>query len=116
VKLGHTEILVTDPQAAKRFYVDVLGFELEADQGGQFFWVSMGDALFLLRPGRTAPPAADYGSAASALVLYTDDLDGEIERLEARGLEFAGTDGSDRCPTFRDPDGNWFQLVNPADH
>ena len=56
MKLGHTEILVTDPQAAKRFYVEVLGFELEADQGGQFIWVSMGDALFLLRPGRTAAP------------------------------------------------------------
>jgi catechol 2,3-dioxygenase-like lactoylglutathione lyase family enzyme len=96
MKLGHTEILVTDPQAAKRFYVEVLGFELEADQGGQFIWVSMGDALFLLRPGRTAAPAPDYSSS--------------------RGLEFSGTDGSDRCPTFRDPDGNWFQLVNPADH
>ena len=116
MKIGHTEIFVTDPQASKRFYVDVLGFALEADQGGQFIWVSRDGAAFLLRPGRRAAPASDYASSASALVLYTDDLDGEMERLRERGLEFEGTDGSDRCPTFRDPDGNWFQLVNPADH
>ena len=116
MKVGHSEIFVSDPAEAKRFYVDVLGFVLEADQGGQFIWVRSGEALFLLRPGRVAGAASDYQSAASALVLYTDDLDAECERLRGRGLAFSGTDGSDRCPTFRDPDGNWFQLVNPEEH
>ncbi len=33
----------------------------------------------------------------------------------SKGLEFRGTDGSDECLTFTDPDGNWFQLTDP-DH
>ena len=32
-------------------------------------------------------------------------------RLRERGLEFRGTDGSESCLTFMDPDGNWFQLA-----
>ena len=37
-------------------------------------------------------------------------------RLEEKGLRFRGNDGSHKCPTFTDPDGNWFQLVDPSDH
>lgn len=116
MRIGHTEIFVSDPQASKRFYTDVLGFDLEADQGGQFIWLKNGDSVFLLRPGRKAQGAPSYGDSASALVLYTNDLDASVATLKERGLEFRGTDGSDRCPTFSDPDGNWFQLVDPSEH
>jgi hypothetical protein len=49
------------------------------------------------------------------IVLYCDDLDAKLAELKSRGLEIRGTDGSPRCPTFTDPDGHWFQLVNPAE-
>jgi catechol 2,3-dioxygenase-like lactoylglutathione lyase family enzyme len=116
MKLGHIEIFVSDPLKSKDFYVDVLGFEVVAVQQKRFVWLRRDDREVLLRPGRAAAAASSYAGAAITLVLYTDDLPRTKRDLEARGLVFRGTDGTDRCPTFTDPDGNWFQLVNPNDH
>jgi hypothetical protein len=51
-----------------------------------------------------------------AFVLYTDDLEGSPQRLVDHGVEINETVDSDKCYTFTDPDGNWFQLVDPNDH
>ena len=117
MKYGHTEIFVRDPLAAKAFYTDVLGFELDVVQQEKFVWLRSDGATFLLRPSQDRRTAATaYQTADTAIVLYTDDLDTTKSLLESRGLVFAGTDGSPRCLTFTDPDGNWFQLVNPNEH
>ena len=117
MNLGHIELLVKDPAISKKFYVDVLGFTLIEEQGGgSFVWLKSGDSLILLRRGKGAPKSSEYGSASTGLVIYTDDLNKTKDELESRGLDFKGTDGSDSCLTFTDPDGNWFQLVNPEDH
>jgi hypothetical protein len=47
-------------------------------------------------------------------VFYTDDVDKTAAELRARGLVFRGEDGPG-CLTFTDPDGHWFQLVNPRE-
>ena len=118
MRLGHVEIFVRDIAAARAFWEGVLGFELvEVQHGGRIIWLRLGDATVLLRPipGGPAAPAPDaprYGRAGPAIVLYTDDHAGTLERLRARGLVIEGDDGPG-CPTFRDPDGNWFQLVDP---
>lgn len=115
--LGHIELLVKDPAISKKFYVDVLGFTLIEEQGGgSFVWLKSGDSMVLLRPGNGAPKSTKYVSAASGMVIYTDNLDKAKTELESRGLIFKGNDGSDLCLTFTDPDGNWFQIVNPEDH
>ena len=114
MRLGHIEVFVTDPMRAKAFYEDVLGFEVETVQGGQFVWLKNGPSSVLLRPKRQAADAATYQQSPSAMVLYTDDLDATVADLESKGLEFRGTDGSPGCLTFTDPDGNWFQLVSPG--
>jgi catechol 2,3-dioxygenase-like lactoylglutathione lyase family enzyme len=113
MRFGHIELFVENPLEAKSFYTDVLGFELVATQGEQFVWVKIGETEVLLRPGHHQSPAGSYQQAANAIVLYTDDLDQTAQRLRERGLEFKGTDGSDRCLTFTDLDSNWFQLANP---
>ncbi len=115
MKPGHLELFVKDPQLSKAFYVDVLGFALVVEQPGGNVWVQCGDLEILLRPGSNAHPAPDYQHAPSALVLYTPDLPGTAAALRERGLVFRGTDGQPDCLTFTDPDGHWFQLVNP-DH
>ena len=79
-------------------------------------WVKLGQVEILLRPGDAPPREPSYERAAAAIVLYTNDLLATAKQLRARGLKFEGCDGSDKCPTFRDPDGHWFQLVNPSDH
>ncbi|MCB9464288.1 MAG: VOC family protein [Candidatus Eisenbacteria bacterium] len=67
-------------------------------------------------PGDTGRRAGQtYRDSLSALVLYTDDLAAEAARLRGRGVRFEGDDGPG-CLTFRDPDGNWFQLTDPSGH
>ncbi len=116
MRVGHIELFVRDPLASRAFYEDVLGGDVVAVQGRQFVWIKLGDMELLLRPGVAGPPTSTYRDAASGTVLYTDDLPAEAQKLRARGLSFAGTDGSDDCLTFTDPDGHWFMLVDPASH
>ncbi len=94
IKLGHIEVFVKDPMASKEFYSGVLGFELDKIQQDKFVWLRAGEYTILLRPA----------------------AESERTDLENKGLVFKGTDGSERCLTFTDPDGNWFQLVNPDEH
>ena len=113
MRFGHLELFVKDPLAAKVFYEEVLGFEVTVVQGEQFVWLKCGEVEILLRPGANDQAANTYQRAASALVLYTDDVARSQRELEGRGLVFRGTDGSATCLTFTDLDGNWFQLANP---
>lgn len=113
---GHIEIFAADPLRSMQFYKDILGFELTLVQDNHLVWLKKGDLEILLRPGSPAQAAARYEEAAFGFVLYTDDLDSAVQELQSRGLEFKGTVDSEKCLTFTDPDGNWFQLVNPNDH
>lgn len=118
MRFGHVELFVADPLATMEFYRDVLGFDLVAIQGegrAACVWLKISEVEILLRPARSGQDGDSYRDAHAAIVLYTDDLEAERGRLATGGLAFAGNDGSDREPTFKDPDGHWFQLVNPAD-
>ncbi|MCH7760617.1 VOC family protein [candidate division TA06 bacterium] len=116
MKLGHIEIFVKDPLKSKDFYGEVLGFEVTDVQDDKFVWLKYGSAEILLRPGKTSESPPTYQDASTAIVFYTDNLDQSVDELKKRGLEFRGIDGSERCLTFTDPDGHWFQLVNPNEH
>lgn len=118
MRLGYVELFVADPRRSKRFYADLLGFEVISEPpDGMVVWLKLQDHVVLLRPSKPDRPRfAAYGDMTAAFVLYRDDLDRTMDDLRRRGLEFGGTDGSPRCPTFTDPDGNWIQLVNPAEH
>ena len=113
---------VSDQDRARDFYVDVLGMDLLRDAQMQpgMRWVQVaprgGEAtLTLVTWFDTMPAGSNRG-----LVLETDDLDGDVERL--RGLGVALPDGVQEQPwgrfvTFSDPDGNrWAlqQIVRPG--
>lgn len=115
MKLGHIELFVENSLKSKDFYIDVLGFELVAVQQDQFVWVKSGEMEILLRPGNSTVPTEKYESTNAGIVLYTDDVDTTADTLRQCGLTFKGMDGDNSCLTFTDPDGHWFQLVNP-DH
>jgi catechol 2,3-dioxygenase-like lactoylglutathione lyase family enzyme len=113
MKLGHVELFVTDAQRSRDFYVKTLGARLVAEQGEGIVWVDLHGLEILLRKGDPGLAASTYQSSGRALVLYTDELMATKAMLESRGLTFEGFDGAECCPTFRDPDGHWFQLVDP---
>jgi catechol 2,3-dioxygenase-like lactoylglutathione lyase family enzyme len=88
-----------DPDAALRFYRDILGFEARNDVGyGGMRWITVGppnqsDTSVVLYPPAATPGLTDdeqqliaemmaKGTFAS-INLATDDLDGTFERLQA---------------------------------
>jgi catechol 2,3-dioxygenase-like lactoylglutathione lyase family enzyme len=106
---------VSDQDRARDFYVDVLGMDLlrDAQMGPGMRWVQVaprgsGTTITLVTWFDTMPAGSYRG-----LVLETDDLDGDVERLRERGLDFP--DGTQQQPwgrfvTFADPDGNGLVL------
>jgi catechol 2,3-dioxygenase-like lactoylglutathione lyase family enzyme len=116
MKFGHIEILAKDVMQSVDFYQNVLGFEVTVEQGPHLVWLQKGELEILIRPGVAGNTSDKYEQARTGFVLYTDDVYKKKTELEARGLEFRGTVDSERCFTFTDPNGNWFQLVNPEDH
>ncbi len=114
LKLGHQEIFVKDPVKSKEFYTEILGFEHVETQDEKFVWLKMGDGLILLRQGSNTNPSRTYQTTNIANVIYTDDAEKTLRSYKEKGLKIKGDDTG--CPVFTDPDGNWFQLVNPAEH
>lgn len=108
------ELFVRDPERARRFWTQTVGAELEQVQPGGFTWLVLGEIGILLRPGDPPPSPDTYGRAAVGLTLEVRSLAETRAVLEGRGLVFEGCDGSESCPTFRDPDGHWVQLVEAA--
>ena len=119
-----------DPEASLEFYRDILGFEVRNDVGYEGMrWITVGppnqpDTSIVL-----TPPAADPGITEQErdtilammakgtfghVILATNDLDGEFNRIQAKGAEVAHepTDqpyGIRDC-AFRDPSGNLVRI------
>jgi len=120
---------VTDQEAAKRFYVDILGFEEHTDVtlGDGFRWVTVAHPsqpnleLTLMVPG---PPLDEELAEAirralakgsmGGFGLSTDDCQATYEELSAKGVEFVQPP-SERPygveAVMRDNSGNWLVLV-----
>jgi catechol 2,3-dioxygenase-like lactoylglutathione lyase family enzyme len=106
---------VTDQDRARDFYVDTLGFDLVRDNhmGPAQRWVQVAPkggqtSITLVTWFETMPPGSLRG-----LVLETDDLDGDVAALTARGLAVDGGIQDQpwgRFVTFSDPDGNGIVL------
>jgi predicted enzyme related to lactoylglutathione lyase len=112
-------IPVSDQDRARDFYVDVLGLEVRSDTqlGTDMRWVMV------------APPGAQTGitlvtwfetmpaGSLRGLVLETNDLDGDVERITGHGVTIAN--GIEDAPwgrfaQFDDPDGNGIVLQATA--
>jgi predicted enzyme related to lactoylglutathione lyase len=113
---GHLEILAEDPIRTQQFYCDVLGFELTTIQNGQFIWLKKGQMEILIRQGRKQEAVPRYEDSRVGFVVYSDNIDESLRKLNEKGVEIKGMVDSSKCYTFTDPNGNWLQLVNPNDH
>jgi catechol 2,3-dioxygenase-like lactoylglutathione lyase family enzyme len=116
MKVGHLEIFSMNPIRSQQFYCDVLGFEIVSVQNEQFIWIKKDDLEILIRPGHPPEPVTRYEDTPMGIVLYTSNVEKVLKELVDKGLQVKGTVDSNKCYTFTDPDGNWFQLVDPDDH
>ncbi|WP_420631864.1 VOC family protein [Candidatus Leptofilum sp.] len=116
MKLGHLEIFAQNPLELQAFYRDILGFDLVTIQNEQFFWLKNGQLEILIRPGHKQTAANRYEDTNVGFVIYTDNVEQRLAHLQEKGVKMKGIVDSEKCYTFTDPAGNWFQLVNPNDH
>jgi catechol 2,3-dioxygenase-like lactoylglutathione lyase family enzyme len=108
-------IPVSDPERARRFYVETLGFELLRDDSSipDMRWVQVAPpgsdvSLTLVTWFESMPPGCVEG-----LVLGSSDLDADYASFSARGATFDGppqTRPWGREAVLRDPDGNGLVL------
>ncbi len=100
MRLWVSSVLVDDQDKALRFYTEVLGFQKKADfSQGPFRWLTVvspedpeGTELQLAKndnPAAKAFAEAQLASKQPALMLFTDDLAADAERIKAKGGEFA---------------------------
>jgi predicted enzyme related to lactoylglutathione lyase len=99
MKIKLTSVFVDDQEKALRFYTDVLGFVKKADfSQGAFRWLTVaspedpdGTELQLAlsnNPAAKAYQQAIFQQGQPATMFFTDDVQGDYERMKARGAEF----------------------------
>ena len=121
--LRHLALGVRQLEAMKRFYVDVLGFEVEWEPDADNVYLSSGiDNLALHRSTSLAASGSAGEGRASALdhfgliVRSPADVDAWAAFLESRGVTLDAKprthrDGARSC-YFKDPDGNSIQIIH----
>ena len=99
MKIKVTSVYVDDQERALRFYTEVLGFVKKTDfSQGPYRWVTVaspeepdGTELQLAlnnNPAAKAYQQALFEQGQPAMMFYTDDINGEYERIHRRGAEF----------------------------
>ena len=99
MKIKLTSVYVDDQEKALRFYTEVLGFAKKTDfSNGPYRWLTVaspedpdGTELQLALNNNQAARAyqqAMFQQGQPAVMFYTDDVNGDYERIKARGAEF----------------------------
>lgn len=113
--IDHVVLYVADLERSRRFYIDLLGMEIEYEGPGQaFLRCGMQQvALFTARDG--APIHAGSELNHMALRLAAGERDAVKATLEAAGVEVHGRPRDPDCLYFHDPDGHRLQVLTPAE-
>jgi catechol 2,3-dioxygenase-like lactoylglutathione lyase family enzyme len=111
-------VYATDKEIAKRFYTDVLGFEVSADLGPTLcFLHSTNRHLYIYLKGGMQKAHLNAQSTRLSFFLETDMLASEAYRIlterGARPLQQApeAVDEEKACFQVPDPDGNIIEIV-----
>ena len=73
---------VSDIQAARQFYEEVLRLKLTHQAGGEWFEYEVGDTTFAISAADAEHPVPVRGAV---LAFEVSDLDAEVEQLRQRG-------------------------------
>lgn len=125
VKIKLTTVYVDDQDKALRFYTDVLGLVTKTDVSqGPYRWLTVaspeepdGTELQLAlndNPAAKAFQEAMFQQGQPAVMLFTDDVQADYERMIASGAEFTmpPTDvTASKIATVNDTAGNLIQIT-----
>jgi predicted enzyme related to lactoylglutathione lyase len=128
MKINLISIYVDDQDKALRFYTEVLGFIKKADfSNGPYRWLTVaspddpGGAQLQLalnnNPAAKAYQQAIFQQGQPAAMFSTDDVNGDYERIKARGAVFTMPPTDVTASTIamlNDTCGNLIQLVQLA--
>src|SRR5215218_1353101 len=113
MQLTHVRMLVSDIEAAKRFYGETLGLEVGADYGSyvEFRAGAASIALFPRAEQQEAVELREPGDGPLP-VLVVDSVDEVVERVREHvvGGPLDRKDWGGRVVYVRDPDGNLLEL------
>ncbi|MEA2291776.1 MAG: uncharacterized protein QOF17_796 [Solirubrobacteraceae bacterium] len=107
---------VADLDAARRFYVDGLGWTPVLDVAGEVIFIQVGPGLLLALYAADGPVTlahnVDAGAAVAEILEQAQAAGGRIVRPAGPAPEFSGTSGH-----FEDPDGHRWEIAhNPGWH
>jgi catechol 2,3-dioxygenase-like lactoylglutathione lyase family enzyme len=124
-ELVRVRYIVNDVSASVAFYTTNLGFKLDMQSGPYFAALSRGGVQLLISPakgpGGASQPMPNGERPApggwNRIVVYTPDLQGEVERLRKAGVRFhneivVGLGGNEIL--VDDPSGNIVELFQPT--
>lgn len=113
-KIDIISIPVSNQEQAKKFYEEVLGFDVIRDDSfpPDRRWIELAPShaetsITLVNWFEAMPPGSSQGA-----VLDTNDIDSTYETFKSRGLELSPIDKAPwgTYATFSDPDGNGWVL------
>jgi catechol 2,3-dioxygenase len=114
--LGPVELLTPTGEASLRFFVDVMGLEIEAQEGRSTYLRGWGDYQ---RWSLKLTESDTSGMGYLGLRAWSPEaLERRVAAVEAAGLGIGWTDGDvGRGPSyrFRDPDGHLFELYHEVE-
>ena len=116
----HVSFGVSDLDASRRFYADLLGLEeIERPDFGlpgagyqageaQVHLIALPDGFEGVRPSPTLNPVTNHAA------FEIDDYAATLAELEGRGIEVLTTSPEVGQMWIRDPDGNIIELIQPG--
>lgn len=118
MKLAMMMVLTPDLAEARRFYGEVLGFRVIAEDDRRLTLEHDGAAFQVFRCEAPAPAARHGASAASVFVFGVADIDAAMAQLTARGVRFIherpAVSDLGRYAAFQAPGGNVHEIFQPA--
>lgn len=115
-KIGLSWITTADFKKAQHFFVDTLGLEA-CEINDQWGWMELkaqGDDA-IMGVGKQGEDDGFKAGTNGVITFTVDDIIQTKKELEAKGVSFVGdiveVPNIVKMATFRDPDGNLFQLI-----
>ena len=117
---AYVKLPARDPQRAKHFYVEILGFVPEWEKEGHI-WLNHADGSSILVFPSTGKASGDHDQSGWVV----DDIEAEVADLRSRGVVFEAfpgrqfvdditVDGYFKAAWFRDSEGNLLNVRSRA--